>query len=64
MEKRLHYDQIFDLAIGHIQQAWRSVTRFVVDQEDNIAFRDDEWNLDNGQNMLARGQKLVFWDVA
>lgn len=63
-EKRLHYDQIFDLTIGHIQQVWLNITRFVSGQDANILFRDDEWNLDNGKNLIARGQKLVFWDVA
>lgn len=64
VEKRMHYDDIFNLAIGHIQQVWLNVTRFTLGYGDIIAFRNDEWDLDTGRNKLAKGQKLVFWDVA
>jgi hypothetical protein len=64
VEKRMHYDDIFDLAINRIQQVWLNVTRFALGYEDLIAFRNDEWDLDTGRNKLAKGQKLVFWEVA
>jgi hypothetical protein len=64
VDKRMHYDDIFDLAIEHIQRTWLNVTRFVYGREDLIAIRGDEWDLDTGRNKSAKDQRLVFWNYA
>ena len=65
VDKRMRYDDIFDLLIAHIQQVWLNVTRYVLGYGDPIAFsEEDEWDLDTGRNKLAQDRKLVFWDVA
>ena len=63
-EKRMHYDDIFDQAVGNIQRVWLNVTRFALGYGDVIAFRDEEWNLDTGRNMLAKEEMPVFWGAA
>lgn len=64
VDRRMPYDDIFNLTIGRIQQVWLNVTRHVLGYGDPIAFRGDEWDLDTGRNKLAQDQKLVFWEVA
>jgi len=59
--RKMHYDDIFDLAIKNVQQEWLKVTRQALGYGDLFAFRDDEWNLDTGRN---EEEKLVFWKVA
>jgi hypothetical protein len=63
-DRRMHYTDIFDLAIEHIQQAWLNVIRFVYGREDLVAIREDEWDLDTGRNKSAKDQRLVFWNNA
>jgi hypothetical protein len=60
--KRMHYDDIFDLTIERIRKAWLDVVGFALGQEDHISYRRDEWDLDTGRNMLA-DNKLIFWGV-
>jgi len=57
---KMHYDDIFDLAIKNVQQEWLKVARQALGYGDLFAFRDDEWNLDTGRN---KEEKLVFWKV-
>ena len=64
VERRMHYDDIFNLAIGRVQQAWLDVTCHALGQRDLIAFRNEEWDLDTGRNKLDMGKRLVFWEVA
>ena len=64
VDKRMHYDAIFNQAIDNIQRSWLNVTRFVYDREDLTAIRGDEWDLDTGRNKSARDQRPVFWDYA
>jgi hypothetical protein len=64
VDKRMHYDDIFNLAIEHIQRVWLNVTRFVYGKEDLIVIRGDEWDLDTGRNKSAKDQRLVFWNYA
>ena len=58
---KMHYNDIFDLAIRNVQQGWLRVTRRALGYGDLIAFQDDEWNLDTGRD---EEEKLVFWKVA
>jgi len=60
----MHYDDIFDLAIGCVQRVWLDVTRHALGHGDFIAFRDEEWDLDTGRNKLAKEKGQVFWEVA
>jgi hypothetical protein len=63
--KRMKYDDIFDFAVSRIQQVWLDVTRYTLGYDDQIVFRDDEWNLDTGKNeLLAQDQSPIFWDIA
>lgn len=62
-DKRMTYDEIFDFAIGRVQEQWLIVARYVLGLSNEISFRSDEWDLDTGRNRLA-GNKLVFWEVA
>jgi len=64
VDKRMHYDDIFNQTIDHIQRAWLNITRFVYGREDLAAIRGDEWDLDSGRNKSARDERLVFWDYA
>jgi len=63
-ERRMDYDDIFNLAIERVQQMWLAVTRHALGQADLIAFRDQEWDLDTGRNKLDEEKGLVFWEVA
>jgi hypothetical protein len=60
----MHYDDIFNLAIMHIQRVWLNVTRFVYGREDLVVNGLDEWDLDTGLNKSAKDQRLVFWNYA
>jgi hypothetical protein len=62
-ERRMHYDDIFDLAINNVQQIWHVVTRHALGQGDLIAFRNEEWDLDTGRNKLDAKNRRVFWEV-
>lgn len=64
VERRMNYDDIFNLAIDHVQQVWLNVARHALGQGDLIAFRNEEWNLDTGRNKLDKENRLVFWEVA
>jgi hypothetical protein len=64
VERRMHYDDIFNLAIGRVQQVWLDVTCHALGQKDLVAFRNEEWDLDTGRNKLDMGKRLVFWEVA
>ncbi|MBM4276619.1 MAG: zinc dependent phospholipase C family protein [Deltaproteobacteria bacterium] len=64
VERRMHYNDIFDLAIACVQKVWIDVTRHALGQGDFIAFRNDEWDLDTGRNKLAEEKGRVFWEVA
>ncbi|MEI6215022.1 MAG: hypothetical protein WCP10_13025, partial [Desulfuromonadales bacterium] len=54
----LHYDEIFDHALGNVTTVWRQVERAVCDSTANIPVFG-EWNLDNG---LDEHGRLVFWE--
>ena len=43
---------------------WLYVTCYALGQEDLVAFRNDEWDLDTGRNKLDAKNRLVFWEVA
>ena len=64
VERRMHYDDIFNLAIDCVQKVWLDVTRHALGQGDFIAFRDEEWDLDTGRNKLDKEKGRVFWEVA
>ncbi|MEI6209794.1 MAG: zinc dependent phospholipase C family protein [Desulfuromonadales bacterium] len=55
----LHYDEIFDHAVGNVGILWKLVERAVCaeDPADQPTFGD--WNLDNGCDEHGR---LVFWE--
>lgn len=63
-ERRMHYDDIFELAVENIRQAWLEVTRFIFKRADLVTIREDEWDLDTGRNKSARDDRLVFWNIA
>jgi hypothetical protein len=62
-ERRMQYDDIFNLTIERLQQVWLDVTRHALGFGDFIAFRGEEWNLDTGKNELDEGKGPVFWRV-
>jgi len=64
VERRMHYDDIFNLAIDCVQKVWLDVTRHALGQGDFIAFCDEEWDLDTGRNKLDKEKGRVFWEVA
>ena len=64
VDKRMHYDNIYNLAIEHIQGVWLNVTRFAYGREDLVVIPGDEWDLDTGRNKSAKDQRLVFWNYA
>jgi hypothetical protein len=64
IDRRQQYDDIFNFAIKRVQQVWFDVTRYALGYGDLIAFRNQEWNLDNGLNELAEGEGPVFWKEA
>lgn len=63
-ERRMHYNDVFDFAIKHVQQVWLEVTQHALGQGDLLAFRNEEWDLDTGRNKLDPENKLIFWKVA
>jgi hypothetical protein len=64
VDRRMHYDDIFDLAMGRVQKVWLDVMCHALGRGDLIAFRNEEWDLDTGRNRSDRDKKLVFWEVA
>jgi hypothetical protein len=62
--RRMHYDDIFNLAIDRVQKVWLDVTRHALGHGDLIAFRNEEWDLDTGRNKLNQEAGTVFWRVA
>ncbi len=58
----MHYDDIFDAAIVCVQESWVDVTRQALSGGNLIAYRNDEWNLDEGYNETDQNN-LVFWKV-
>jgi hypothetical protein len=64
VDRRMNYDDIFNLAIEDVQLVWLNVARHALGRGDLIAFRDEEWDLDTGRNKLDKGNRLVFWEVA
>ncbi|MCL5422845.1 MAG: zinc dependent phospholipase C family protein [Nitrospirae bacterium] len=64
VDRRMHYDNIFDFAIERVQKVWLDVMRHALGQGDLIAFRNEEWDLDTGRNKSDEYKKLVFWEVA
>ncbi len=64
VERRMHYDDIFNLAIDRVQKVWLDVTRQALGHGDLIAFRNEEWDLDTGRNKLDEEKGRVFWEVA
>ncbi|HEX9078264.1 MAG TPA: zinc dependent phospholipase C family protein [Desulfuromonadaceae bacterium] len=54
----LHYDAIFEKAVGHTREVWSTVARGVL--ADDAAYRSffGEWDLDTG---LDENGRLVFW---
>jgi len=62
--KQMNYDAIFDFAIERVQQVWFDVTRQALGYGEVITFRNQEWDLDTGQDKLAKEEKRVFWEVA
>ena len=63
-ERRMHYDEIFDLAIERVREVWLDVTRHALGYGELIAFRNEEWDLDTGSNKLNQEAGIVFWRVA
>lgn len=63
-ESRMHYNDIFDLAIKNVQQVWLDVTRHALSNNDFIAFHNQEWDLDTGRDKANKENRLVFWAVA
>jgi hypothetical protein len=58
VERRMNYDDIFDLAIQRIQHVWLNITRHALGQGDLIAFANEEWDLDTGRD---KENRVVFW---
>jgi len=63
-ERRMHYDEIFNDAIECVQKGWLEVSLHALGQDDLLAFRDQEWNLDTGKDGADSTSRLVFWEVA
>ena len=63
-DRYMPYDDIFDFAIKTIQNIWLDMALYVIEQQDRIPFRNEEWNLDTGRNTVAQQDKVVFWEVA
>jgi hypothetical protein len=57
------YDDVFDSAIKKVEDAWLEVTRYALNQADQISFRDKEWNLDTGKDELAEAEGCVLWKI-
>jgi hypothetical protein len=62
--KLMHYDAIFNSAIMQVQKTWLDVVKYALGQNVDIAFHNDEWNLDTGRNTLGGQNNLVFWEVS
>ncbi|MDA8239240.1 MAG: zinc dependent phospholipase C family protein [Nitrospiraceae bacterium] len=63
IDRRMHYDDVFDIAVGKVRLAWRDVLRHALGIEELTSFRGGEWNLDTGRDLSAENA-LVFWEVA
>ena len=56
----MSYDQIFDTAMKKVQGVWLEVTRYALGLNDQLLFKDEEWNLDTGKDDLAQGSRMCF----
>ena len=58
-EAPIHFDDLFDKAVGHVGTMWSWVARGVLSDDDAYLETIGNWNLDTGRD--EDGQ-LVFWD--
>jgi hypothetical protein len=54
----LHYDVIFDKAVGHVGEVWGVVARGVLTDDTEYCSLLGAWNLDTGLDERGR---MVFW---
>jgi len=55
----MHYDDIFDHAVGSVAALWKLVERAICADDPAQLSTFADWNLDNGRDECGR---LVFWD--